>query len=547
MSLSERPMKLLESEFKRMNKEDALHNNIVAASLMAEVIRTSFGPFGLDKLILDPVGDIIITNDGSTIVKNFDVRHPVARILDNLVRSQDNEAGDGSKTAVILAGEFLKQAFHLLGDKVHPNEIVEGYEIALKWTNELLKRIAIKIDVNKDNILKGIVLTALNSKFQRENEEYLSNLVIKAVKSVMIKTSDGKNRVNIKNIFSLMIRGGSIKDSKLINGMIIDKEVISESMPKRIQNAVIAMIEPSLEHKKVHAFKPKIYLNDVLKIKEYKKEDTLILQKFIEKMKSLGVNVAFFRRDISEKAQRMLANAGILATRFVHRDQFYATQKAVGANLITNLEDYTKEDLGYAEIVEERKVGKKKIIFIEGCKEPKALCLLLRAGIKNVGYELERRIIDAISVVKNAIEELRVLPGGGAVELEIAKELRLRAESVHGKRQFAIKTFADAIEIIPKTLLETAGLNIIDVLASLRAAHMSDDENCKHIGIDLESAKPEDMIKLGIFDCYRSKYHAINAATEVANLILRINDVIDQAEKSAYAPPPKPREDIEED
>ncbi|MHA1789595.1 MAG: thermosome subunit beta, partial [Candidatus Helarchaeota archaeon] len=504
MSLSERPMKLLESEFKRMNKEDALHTNIVAASLMAELIRTSFGPFGLDKMIIDPLGDIIITNDGSTIVKNFDVRHPVARILDNLVRSQDYEAGDGTKTAVILTGELLKQAFHLLENKIHPNDIISGYEIALKWVNELLDKNAIKVDINDKQILRNLVLTALNSKFQVDNEEYLADLVVDAVMTVLEKDHKGDHFVNLKNIFVLAIKGGNIRDSRLVRGMVIDKEILSGLMPKRIENAKIAMVEPSLEPKKVHEFKPKISIIRPDQMKIFRNEDLNILKKFINKMKETGVNVAFFRRDISEKAQSFLNQAGIIAARFVHRDQFYATQKAIGANLITKLDDYSEKDLGHAKLVEERKVGKKKVIFIEDCKNPKAVCILLRAGIKNVGYELERRIMDALSVVKNAVEEKKILAGGGAIEIELSRKIKFKSNTMHGKKQLAINAFADSLEIIPKTLIETAGLDIIDMLANLRAAHNLQNDDSRFIGLNTNTFSLDNMIKAGIIDSYRA-------------------------------------------
>ncbi|MBD3227353.1 MAG: thermosome subunit [Candidatus Lokiarchaeota archaeon] len=546
MSLSERPMKLLEEEFKRYNKDEALHTNIVAAVLMAETIRTSFGPFGLDKMILDPVGDIIISNDGSTIVKNFDVRHPVARILDNLVRSQDKEVGDGSKTAVILVGELLKQAFKLLSEKINPNDIIDGYEIALRWTNEILNEIAIEIDINDGKILKDIAKTALTSKIHGKNEDYISDLIIDAIHHVR-EIKDGKDHINTKNIYILAKKGGNIPDSKLIKGMVIDKEVISESMPKRIENAKIAMIEPSLEHKKVHKFDPKIYINNSNQMKSFLRKDKEVIENFIKKMKETGVNVALFRRDISERSQRLLANANIMAARFVHREQFYPAQKAVGAKLITKLDDYSPKDLGHAELVEERKIGKKKIIFIEGCKNPKAVCLFLRAGIKNVGYELERRVIDAISVVRNAIKDKKVLPGGAATEIETAKRIRLKSSSVAGKKQLAIEAFADSLEIIPKTLIETAGLDQLDYLTELRASHNQETDEDIYFGLNFENKQPMNMAKLGIMDSFKAKYHAINAASEVARLILRIDDIIDQADESAYAPPPKPREDYDDE
>ena len=547
MSLSDRPMKLLESEFKRYNKEDALHTNIVAAVLMAEVIRTSFGPFGLDKMILDPVGDIIITNDGSTIVKNFDVRHQVARILDNLVRSQDKEAGDGSKTAIILVGELLRKAFRLIENKIHPNIIIEGYEIGLEWANELLEKICFTLDSdNKNIILRNIARTALSSKLQGENEEYISDLITEAINYV-IEERETKNFINLKNIFILAKKGGEISDSKLIKGMIIDKEVILDSMPKRITDAKIALVEPSLEFKKVHKFNPKIYLNHTNQMKSYRDEDLKISKNYIKNSQESGVNVALFRRDISELAQRLLSNAGILAIRFVHRDQFYAAQKAVGAKLITKLDDFSSGDLGNADLVEERKLGKKKVVFIEGCKNPKAVCILVRSGIKNVGYEVERRIIDAISSIKYTLEEERFLAGGGATEMELARNIKLKADSISGKKQIALKKFADSLEIIPKTLIETAGLNQIDFISELRACHDPKNDNCTKMGIDFKTRKPGNMMNLGVIDSYIAKYHAINAAMDVVKLILKIDDVIDQAEESAYAPPPKPREDFEED
>lgn len=533
MSISDRPYKtILKRNVDRLKDADARETNIIAACIMAEVIRTTFGPLGMDKMIIDPVDEIIITNDGATIVKNFDVRHPMAKMLDMLVRAQDDETGDGTKTVVIYLGELLRKALELMDNGVAPSIIIKGYQKATEYACEILTENIIEIDPNDDALLRNIAKTAMLGK-TISAVEHFTDIALRAVKQIS-ESKNGNIKVNLKKIAILAKQGESIFDSELINGMAIDKEVSRDDMPKKVENATIAIVGPSIESKKPK-LDSKISIHDPFLMDQFKVQERKIIRDVLDKFLNLGVNVIFSRRDFNEEAQIYLSLNNVLAAQFVRGWDLEKIADAIGAQLITDFEDIKPEYLGFAEVVEEVKVGKDKVIFIRGCKDPKALCIFIRGGTEHIIYEAERRMNDALCVLRNALEDKKIVVGGGAVEMEIALKLKKLATRFSGKEQLAIKAYAEAFEVIPRTLIENAGLNPIDILPQLREAHVKDPQG-KWIGFDSFTQKIQNMYALGIFDSYRVKLHALKAADEIARQILNIDDVI-HAKPAEYETP----------
>jgi thermosome len=533
MSISDRPYKtILKRNVNRLKDADARETNIIASCIMAEVIRTTFGPQGMDKMIIDPVDEIIITNDGATVVKNFDKRHPMAKLLDMLVRAQDDEAGDGTKTVVIYVGELLRKALELMDKGISPSIIINGYQKAAEYALEVLAENAISIDPDDDSSLKAIAGTALLGKTIGDVDLF-TDIALKAVRQVS-EMEEGRIKVNVKKIAILAKPGESIHESQLINGMAIEKEVCREDMPKKVTNAKIAIIGPSIESKKPKQ-KSRISIQNPELMSEFKVQERQILRDTIDRILKLGVNVILSRRDFSEEAQLYLSLNNIFVAQFVRGWDLEKIAEAIGAQLITDFEDIKPEYLGYAEIVEEVKVGKDKVIFIRGCKDPKALCIYLRGGTDHIVYEAERRMNDALCVLRDVIEDQKILVGGGAIELEIARKIREWANYFEGKEQLAVKACADAFEVIPRTLIENAGLDPLDFLSDLRGIH-SNVPNGHLYGFDVFSKQISNMQDLGIYDAYRVKLHAIKAADELARQILNIDDVI-HAKPGEYETP----------
>ncbi|MHA1276180.1 MAG: thermosome subunit beta [Candidatus Helarchaeota archaeon] len=533
MSISDRPYKtILKRNVNRLKDADARETNIIAACIMAEVIRTTFGPQGMDKMIIDPVDDIIITNDGATVVKNFDVRHPMAKMLDMLVRSQDDEAGDGTKTIVIYVGELLRKALELMDEGISPSIIIKGYQYATEHAIEILFANVIELDPSDDLLLRKIAKTAILGK-TISAADLFTDLAMNAVRQIA-EVDDGHTHVNLKKIAILAKQGKSLFDSELIPGMAIDKELCRDDMPKKVTNARIAIIGPSIESKKPK-IDSKISIRNPLLMRQFKVQERQIIRDLIDKFLKLGVNVIFSRRDFNEEAQVYLSLNNIMAAQFVKGWDLEKIADAVGAQLITDFEDVQLDYMGFAETVEEVKIGNDQVIFIRGCKDPKALCIFLRGGTEHIIYEAERRMNDALNVLRNAIEDLKILVGGGAIELEISQNIRRWAAKFGGKEQLAIKAFADALEIIPRTLIENAGLNPIDILPTLREQHAKSLEG-KWIGFNSFTQQVQNMHKAGIFDTYRVKLHALRAADEIVRQILNIDDVI-HAKPAEYETP----------
>ena len=513
------PILVLKEGTERETGRGAQKKNIEVAKAIADAVRTTLGPKGMDKMLVDSLGDIVITNDGATILKEIDVAHPVGKMMVEVAKVQDTEVGDGTTTAVVLSGELLHKAEDLLEQNVHPTIITNGYRIAAEKALELLPELGIKVD--SDELLKEIAMTAMTGKNVAEAKEYLADIAVKAVKAVA-EEKDGKTVVNVDNIKVEKKQGGGIKDTELIDGVILDKEKVHPRMPKIVKDAKIALINTGFEVKKTE-ISAKIEITDPTQIQAFLDQEQEEIKKMVDKVKEVGANVVFCQKAIDDIAQHYMAKYGIYAVRRVKKSDMAKLAKATGAKIITNLDDLTPEDLGYAEVVEERKIGEDNMTFVRGCKNPKAVSILIRGGTEHVVDEAERALHDALKVVGVAMEDGYAVAGGGAAEIELALRLREFAPSVGGREQLAIEAFADALEIIPRTLAENAGMDAIDIIMKLKAEHQKGN---KHAGVDVIEGKISDMVEKKVIEPMRVKKQAIESATEVATMILRIDDVI---------------------
>ncbi|MEM2319989.1 MAG: thermosome subunit beta, partial [Candidatus Bathyarchaeia archaeon] len=517
----------------RSKGREAQHNNIMAARIIAETVKSALGPKGMDKMLVDSFGDVTITSDGRTILDEMDVQHPAAKMMVEVAKTQDNEAGDGTTTAVILAGELLNKAEELIGKNIHPTIIIDGYKKAAEKALEVLESIAIPVDLNNLEYLKKAAMTSMASKLVAEHKEYLADLAVKSVLQVAEKEGD-KYKVDIDNVKVEKKPGESIRDTKLINGIVLDKEVVHSGMPKRVENAKIALLDTSLEIEKTE-FDAKINIESPEQMDAFLKQEEAMLKEMVDKLVAVGANVVLCQKGIDDMAQHFLARKGILAVRRIKKSDMEKLARATGGKLITNLDDMSPADLGYASLVEERKIGDDKMTFVEGCKNPKAVTILIRGATERVIAEAERSIHDAICVVKDIVEEPKVLAGGGAPELEVARVLKKYAETLPGREQLAVKSFAEALESIPATLAENAGLDPIDILSELRAKHEKGEIRA---GIEVISGKVQNMMEAGVFEPISVKKQVIKSANEAASMILKIDDVI-AAGKTKTPTPPK--------
>ncbi|WP_423837333.1 thermosome subunit beta [Thermococcus argininiproducens] len=515
------PVVILPEGTQRYVGRDAQRLNILAARVIAETVRTTLGPKGMDKMLVDSLGDIVITNDGATILEQIDVQHPAAKMIIEIAKTQDKEAGDGTTSAVVIAGELLAKAEELLDQNIHPSIIIKGYTLAAEKAQEIIDKIAISVEPDNEETLTKIASTSVTGKNAESHKELLAKLAVNAVKQVAEKL-DSKYVVDIDNIKLEKKEGGSVKDTQLIRGVVIDKERVHPRMPKKIEGAKIALINEALEVKKTET-DAKINITSPDQLYAFLEQEEKMLQEMVEQVAATGANVLFCQKGIDDLAQHYLAKAGILAVRRVKKSDMEKLAKATGAKIVTNVKDLTSEDLGYAELVEERKVAGENMIFVEGCKNPKAVTILIRGGTEHVVDEVERALEDAIKVVKDVMEDGAILPGGGATELELSIKIDEFAKQVGGKEQLAIESFAEALKIIPKTLAENAGLDTIDVLVKAISEHKNKG---KAIGVDVFGGEPADMIERGVIEPARVKRQAIKSASEVAIMILRIDDVI---------------------
>lgn len=515
------PILILKEGTKRETGRDAMKNNIQAAIAIAEAVRSTLGPRGMDKMLVDSLGDVVITNDGVTIMKEIEVEHPAAKMMVEVAKTQDTEVGDGTTTAVMLAGELLKQAQQLLEQNVHPTVISAGYRMAAEKSKEILEKISKSISENDDEILKKIAMTALGSKGASMSKELLAEISVKAVKKI-VENIDGKRIADLNNVQVVKKQGGSIDDTQIIDGIIVDKEKAHPDMPQVVKNAKIALLNAALEIKKPE-IDTNIQIRDPSMIHSFLEEEERMLKEMVEKIAATGANVVFSQKGIDDMAQHFLAKKGIYAARRVKKSDMEKLEKATGAKIVMNLDDLTPADLGQAEKVEEIKIGEDHLTFVTGCKNPKAVSILVRGGTEHVVDEIERSIQDALHVVAKAIEDGKVVTGAGSAAIEISLGLRDYASTVGGREQLAIEKFADALEVVPRTLAENAGLDPIDIIISLRKAHK---DGKKNHGVNVFTGQIEDMWKLGVIEPIRVGQQAIDSATEAAVMILRIDDVV---------------------
>jgi thermosome len=522
-NLGGQPIFILPEGALRTKGRDAQRGNITAARAVAEAVRTTLGPKGMDKMLVDSLGDVVITNDGATILDEMQIEHPAAKMMVEVAKTQDKEVGDGTTTAVVIAGELLKKAEEMLDQDIHPTVITKGYRLAKFEALKILEKAAMPIAMGDADRLEKIANTAMTGKSAEKASRELSQLCVAAIRKVAAK--DGT--IDTDNIKVEKKAGGSINDSKLIEGIIIDKEVVHSAMPKETKSARILLLESALEIKELES-DAKISIDSPEKMQAFLEEESRMLKAMTDKVVKSGANVLFCQKGIDDSAQHYLAKAGVLAARRVKKSDMEALEKATGAKIVSSLDDLAKADLGFAGIVQEKKVSGDRMIFVEECKEPKALTLLIRGGTEHVVDEVERAVEDAVKGLASALELGKVVAGGGAVEIEVARSLRKYAETFKGREQLAVNAFADALEVIPRSLAENAGLDPIDKIAALRAEH---DKGAAKKGLDVLSGEIAEMDRLGVIEPLKIKLQAVQSAAEVAEMILRIDDVISAGSK----------------
>ena len=533
MSAAGQPVIILKEGSGESRGREAQRNNISAAKLIAEVVRTSLGPRGMDKMLVDSMGDVTITNDGATMLKELDVQHPAAKMMVEISKATDNEVGDGTTSAVVVAGALLEKAEDLINKDVHPVVVVDGYSRAAEKAQKILEEIAEKIDpTNRGELLK-VANTSMLTKLVNEDSPHLSGIVVDAVLEVADKR-EGGYKVDIDNVKVEKKAGGALTDTKLVQGIVLDKEVVHSGMPRRIDEAKIALVNSALEIEKTE-FSAEIRINDPDQMQKFMDEETSILKGMVEKVEAAGANVLICQKGIDDLAQHFLAKAGILGVRRVKESDMTKLGKATGARIVTNLDDLTSKDLGYAKLVEERKLEEDKWVFVEGCKNPKAVTILVRGGTQRIVDEAERALHDALMVTKDVVELPAVVAGGGAPEEEVSFQLRNWAQKLSGREQLAALKFADAMESIPLTLAENAGMDPIDTQVDLRARHGKEG---KWYGVDALNGKVADMYVKSVWEPLAVKLQILRGATEAASMILRIDDVIAASKMKAPPMPP---------
>jgi thermosome len=527
------PVLILKEGSSRSRGRTAQHNNIMAAKIIAETVKSALGPKGMDKMLVDSLGDATITSDGRTILDEIDVEHPAAKMMVEVAKTQDDEVGDGTTTSVIVAGELLGKAEELIDKKVHPTIVIDGYRKAADKALETLEKIAIKVDPTDKDFLKKVAMTSMASKLVSENREQLAEITVDAILYVAEKVGD-EYRVDLDDVMVEKKPGESMTDTNLIEGIVLDKEVVHAGMPKRVEEAKIALIDTALEVEKTE-FDAKINIETPEQMEAFLHEEENMLREMVDKITSKGATVVLCQKGIDDMVQHFLARKGVAAIRRAKKSDMEKLAKATGGRVITNLDDFAEDDLGYAKLVEERKIGDDKMTFIEGCKNPKSVAILIRGGTERIVDEAERSIHDALSVIRDVVQEPKALAGGGAPELEISRALRDYAESLPGREQLAVQRFAEAIETVPITLGENAGLDPIDILSELRARH---DKGETWAGVDVFDGKVKDMKKLEVYEPVVVKKQVIKSATEAATMILKIDDVIASGKMKAPPTPP---------
>jgi thermosome len=531
---SGQPVLILKEGSSQSRGREAQRNNIAAAKLISEVVKSSIGPRGMDKMLVDSLGDVTITNDGATMLKEIDVQHPAAKMLVEVSKTTDNEVGDGTTSAVVLAGSLLEKAEELLDKDVHPTVIVDGYAKASRKAMEALEDIAEKVTPNDKDWLTKVAKTSMQTKLVFKEAEQLGELVVDAMLAVAEKVERGY-RVDIDNVKVEKKPGGSLKDTSLIQGIVLDKEVVHSGMPKVVEKAKIALVSAPFEIEKTE-FDAKLNINDPSMMKKFLDEETKMLKAMVDKVVEVGANVVICQKGIDDIAQHYMAKASVLAVRRAKESDMTKLAKATGARVVNNFEDLSPGDLGFAAHVEERKVEEDKWVFVEGCKNPKAVTILVRGGTQRIVDEGERSIHDALMVTKDVIERPAIVAGGGAAEAEAASQVLKWADKLSGREQLAAQKFAEALESIPIALALNAGMDPIDAQVEFRAKHAT--ENGKWFGIEAADGKVKDMYQRQVFEPLAVKLQIIRSATEAASMILRIDDVIAAGKTKAPAGPP---------
>jgi thermosome len=527
------PIFILPEDSQRITGKNAQKVNISAAKQVADVVKSTLGPKGMDKMLVDFMGDVTITNDGVTILEEMAIEHPSAKMIVEVAKTQESEVGDGTTTAVILAGELLKKSEDLLDQNIHPTVIIKGYRMAAEKAQTVLDNIAENIDENDEDILNKVAMTAMTGKGAETSKEKLAIIAVKAVKSIMEK-EDGEIIIDLDNIKIETKTGSAVEDSELVEGIILDKERVHTGMSRVVKNAKVALVDSSLEIKTTE-MDAKIQITNPNQMQAFLDQEEKMLRDMISAIVKSGANVLFCQKGIDDVAQHFLAKKGIYACRRVKESDMRKLSKATGANIVTNLEDLSKNDLGNAGVVEERKVGSEEMTFVKKCKHAKSVTLLLRGGTEQVTEETKRAMEDAIGDVAAALRNGKVVAGAGGSEIELSRNIRHFANSLSGREQLAVLAFADAMEIIPKTLAENAGLDPIDVLTEMKAMH---DKGNKWAGMDIFNGKVIDAWKAGIIEPLKIKTQAVSSASEVASMILRIDDVISTSSGKENMPGP---------
>ena len=515
------PILILKEGTEREKGKEAQYNNIRAAMAIADAVRSTMGPKGMDKMLVDSMGDVVITNDGVTILKEIEVEHPAAKMLVEVAKAQDQECGDGTTTAVVLAGELLKHAQSLVEQNIHPAVIADGYRLASKKAIEVLEDIAMEINESNEEILKKIAETSMTGKVAAPNKEMLANIAYEAVKAVA-EEENGKIKIDLDNVKVEKKQGGSVEDTELIEGVILDKERVHPDMPTVIKDAKILLLNAPIEVRKTEV-DAQIRISDPDQLQKFLEGEEAMIKDMVDKVKESGANVLICQKGIDDLAQYYLAKAGVFAVRRVKKSDMEKLSRATGASILSGLEEIKESDLGKAGKVEERKIGDDKMTFITDCKNAKAVSILVRGGTEHVVDEIERGLHDALSVIAVAMEDGKMTSGGGSAAVEISLALRDYASTVGGREQLAIESFADAIEIVPRALATNAGMDPIDMLIRLRQAHK---EGKKYHGVDVYGGNISDMKEANVLEPLRVGVQAIKSATDAAVMILRIDDVI---------------------
>src|SRR5712692_5645831 len=520
--MSEIPVLILREGTSRSRGRDAQRSNIMAAKVLAETVRSTIGPRGMDKMMVGGIGDIVVTNDGATIMKEMDVQNPAAKMLVEVAKTQDQEVGDGTTTAVVLSGELLSGAEGLLDRDVHPNVIIDGYRAAADKAQEILDDIAVNIKPDDDQQLKRVALTSLNTKGIFGSQEHFADLAVKAVKQVMEK-SGTKITADIDMVKVMKKHGQSLAETELINGIVIDKEVAHSQMPKKVTGARIALLNAKLEIEKTE-MDAKININKPEEMQLFLDEEENLLKEMAEQVAASGANVLFSEKGADDEALAILAKKGILTVKNVSSGDMEKIAKATGGIIVGTLKDLSKTGLGQAKLVEEVKIGDDKLVYVREAKNPKAVTIMIRGGSEHVVDEAERSLHDALCVVRNAVEDGKIVAGGGAPEAEVSKRLKDYARKAGGREQLAITAFAEALEAIPVAIAQNAGIDPIDIMVDLRAKH--NNAQNKWYGVNVYTGKAEDMWKLNVVEPLRVKKQVVRSAVEAVTMLLRVDDVI---------------------